>query len=246
MSNSGTQLRSFGVGLLLSVGAYGVGQVVAAVAVLAFMAVGIDILNRPALLLAVSAVMLQGVTFGGIALGYLSYRNLGLDFIHIRVPSLRDIGIAVAGFVALFALLQLISQVTQALGVQSAQNSIVDMASGNPDIYLLLIPLSFLLIGPGEELLYRGLIQGMLRKVFHPVRAIVLASAIFASIHFFSLLGGNVGKFVYIATVFTLALVLGSLYEYTDNLAVPMLVHGAYNATLFGLQYLMATGQLPS
>ena len=53
--------------------------------------------------------MLQGVTFGGIALGYLNYRDLGLDFIHVHFPSLRDIGMAVAGFVVLFGALHIIS-----------------------------------------------------------------------------------------------------------------------------------------
>ncbi|MFH5797229.1 lysostaphin resistance A-like protein [Haladaptatus sp. CMAA 1911] len=244
MSNSGTQLRTFGVGFLLSFGAFGVGQVVVALAAFAFAAVGIDVLNRPALLIAISTVMLQGVTFGGIALGYLTYRNLGLDFIHAHVPSLRDIGMALVGFVVLFGALQIISQLIQRLGLQSAQNTVVDMASGNPDIYLLLIPLSFLLIGPGEELLYRGLIQGLLRKTFRPARAIVLASALFAVVHVFSLSGA--GKLVSIGTVFTLSLILGILYEYTDNLVVPILVHGAYDAVLFSLQYLMATGQIPS
>jgi uncharacterized protein len=244
MSNSGTQLRTFGVSFLLSFGAFGVGQVVVLLAVLAFAAVGIDVLTRPALLIAISTVMLQGVTFGGIALGYLTYRNLGLDFIHAHVPSLRDIGMAVAGFVVLFGALQIISQLIQALGLQSAQNSVIDMANGNPDIFLLLIPLSFLLIGPGEELLYRGLIQGLLRKTFRPARAIVLASALFAVVHVFSLSGA--GKLVSIGTVFTLSLILGILYEYTDNLVVPVLVHGAYDAVLFGFQYLMATGQIPS
>lgn len=244
MSHSRTQLRTFGVGVLLSVGAYGVGQVVVLLAVVPFAFVGIDVLNRPALLIAISTVMLQGVTFGGIALGYLSYRNLGLEFIHARVPSLRDIGMVVAGFVVLFGALQVISQLIQAFGLPSARNSVVDMASGNPSIFLLLIPLSFILIGPGEELLYRGLVQGLLRKTFPPARAIVLASALFATIHYFSLSGS--GKLVSIATVFTLSLVLGSLYEYTDNLVVPILVHGAYNATLFGLQYLITTGQIPS
>ena len=41
-----------------------------------------------------------------------------------------------------------------------------------------------------------------------------------------------------------LSLILGILYEYTDNLVVPILVHGAYDAVLFSLQYLMATGQI--
>ncbi|KZN26073.1 hypothetical protein A4G99_23100 [Haladaptatus sp. R4] len=242
MSTAETRLRTFGMGIFLSFGAYGVGQIVALIAILALMAFGINVQNSPGILLLVSSVMLQGVTFGGIALVYLNYRDLGLDFIHVHVPSLRDIGVAIGGFVLLFGALNVISSVIQSLGLHSAENSVVDIASGNPAVFLLLIPLSFLLIGPGEELLYRGLIQGVLRESFSPVPAVILSSVLFASIHFFSLQGS--GKFVYLATVFFLALILGSVYEYTNNLAVPILIHGAYDATLFGLQYLMATGQI--
>ena len=242
MSTAETRLRTFGVGLFLSFGAYGVGQIVAVIAILALMGVGINVQNSPGIQLAVGAIMLQGVTFGGIALIYLNYRDLGLDFIHVHFPSLRDVGVAVGGFVLLFGALNVISNVIQSLGLHSAENSVVDIASGNPVVFLLLIPLSFLLIGPGEELLYRGLIQGVLRESFSPVPAVILSSVLFASIHYFSLQGS--GKFVYLATVFFLALILGSVYEYTDNLLVPILIHGAYDATLFGLQYLAATGQI--
>ena len=242
MSTAETRLRTFGVGLFLSFGAYGVGQIVAVIAILALMGVGINVQNSPGIQLAVGAIMLQGVTFGGIALIYLNYRDLGLDFIHVHFPSLRDVGVAVGGFVLLFGALNVISNVIQSLGLHSAENSVVDIASGNPVVFLLLIPLSFLLIGPGEELLYRGLIQGVLRESFSPVPAVILSSVLFASIHYFSLQGS--GKFVYLATVFFLALILGSVYEYTDNLLVPILIHGAYDATLFGLQYLSATGQI--
>ncbi|WP_231187538.1 CPBP family intramembrane glutamic endopeptidase [Haladaptatus sp. DYF46] len=151
----------------------------------------------------------------------------------------------IVGFGAIFGVLQVISRIFARFGLQSAQNSVVDIAGQNPTIFLLLVPLSFILIGPGEELLYRGLIQGILRKSFSPVRAIILASLLFAAIHIFSLQGQLQGKLVYLSVVFALALVLGSLYEYTDNLAVPALVHGAYNATLFGFQYLIATGMIP-
>ncbi|WP_227355950.1 CPBP family intramembrane glutamic endopeptidase [Haladaptatus salinisoli] len=244
MSDLYNQFRAVGVGLLLALGAYFIGQIVVLVIAIVFMAAGINIRSQPALLLGVSVVMLQGVTFGGVALAYLSYKDLGLQFIRARIPSLRDIGLTIGGFGALLGALWSLSMVISALGLQSAQNAIVDVASRNPVVFLLLIPLSFLLIGPGEELLYRGLIQGILREAFNPARAIVLASALFAVVHVFSLQGQ--GKLVYLGVVFVLALILGGLYEYTDNLVVPALVHGGYNATLFAIQYLAATGGLPT
>ena len=40
-------------------------------------------------------------------------------------------------------------------------------------------------------------------------------------------------------------LVFGVVYELTENLVVPALTHGLYNATLFGLLYLTVTVDLP-
>ena len=99
-----------------------------------------------------------------------------------------------------------------------------------------------MLIGPGEELLYRGLIQGLFKESFGPLRAIVLASGLFAVVHVFSLSG--TGKLTYIVIVFGLALILGGIYEYTDNLVVPAFIHGTYNAVQFALAYLQTTGGL--
>ena len=132
------------------------------------------------------------------------------------------------------------SSVISSLGLDSAQNQIVEIGQQNPEVFLLLIPLSFLVVGPGEEILYRGLVQGTLRETLHPARAVILASILFASIHLFSLSGD--GKLVYIGITFILALVLGTVYEYTGNLTVPAIVHGAYNAVQFAIAYLAATG----
>jgi hypothetical protein len=40
-----------------------------------------------------------------------------------------------------------------------------------------------------------------------------------------------------VAVLFPPSLVFGAAYELTDNLAVPALIHGAYDATLFALLY---------
>lgn len=242
MSDRQAQLRAVGIGILLVVGAYLIGQIVVTATALALVAAGIPVLDQPTLLLGVSVVMLQGVTFGGVALGYLWYRGDGLDFIKARVPSKRELAITLGGFVALLGVQVSISLTLARLGIQSAQNTIVDIGNQNPIVFLLLIPASFLLIGPGEELLNRGLVQGLLRKQFQPIGAIILTSILFAFVHVFSLQGQ--GKLVYLGIVFVLSLILGTTYEYTDNLAVPALIHGAYNATLFGLQYLNATGSM--
>jgi membrane protease YdiL (CAAX protease family) len=104
-------------------------------------------------------------------------------------------------------------------------------------VLLLLIPAAFLLIGPGEELLFRGVVQGTLRRAFDPVPAIAIAAAVFAAIHYFALAGPSVGRVATIGVLFLPSLVFGAVYEYTDNLVVPSLIHGAYDATLFAVLY---------
>jgi membrane protease YdiL (CAAX protease family) len=231
-------LLAIGVAVL----AFVVGNLLVALAALVLGLFGIALLSAPALQVLVGTVLLQGVAFGGTALLYLRYRGDGLSFLRARVPTLRDVGWVVGGFAALLGLLALTQVVFTAFGIQSAQNQIVELASGNPIVFLILVPLSFLLVGPGEELLFRGLVQGTIAEALHPARAVVLASAIFALVHYGSLAGS--GKFAYLGVVFTLALVLGATYELTDNLVVPALIHGAYNAVQFGIQYLNATGGL--
>ncbi|MDS0478406.1 type II CAAX endopeptidase family protein [Natrinema sp. 1APR25-10V2] len=237
-----SRFQSVASAIGLTYGSYVAGAIVILAVATVVGLFGVDLASRPALRLVLSTFFLQGVTFGGIAILYLKGRDLGFGFVPVRSPDKRDGAVIVGGSIAILGLLFVASLVITALGLNSAQNQIVEVGRQNPSVFLLLIPLQFLLVGPGEELLFRGLVQGTLRENLHPARAIILASALFASIHLFSLSGE--GKLVYIGIAFVLALVLGVAYEYTDNLAVPAVIHGTYNAVQFAGAYLTATGGL--
>jgi len=237
-----SRFRSVASAIGLTYGSYVAGAIVILAVATVVGLFGVDLASRPALRLVVSTFFLQGVTFGGIAILYLKGRDLGFGFVPVRLPDKRDGAVIIGGSIAILGLLFVASSVITALGLNSAQNQIVEVGRQNPSVFLLLIPLQFLLVGPGEELLFRGLVQGTLRESLHPARAIILASALFASIHLFSLSGE--GKLVYIGIAFVLALVLGVTYEYTDNLAVPAVIHGTYNAVQFAGVYLSSTGGL--
>lgn len=236
---STSRLRSVASAIGLTYGSYVAGGVVTLAVATTVGLFGVDLSSRPALRIFLSTVFLQGVTFGGIAVLYLNRRDLGFGFVPVRLPDNRDGAVIVGGSLALLGLLVVTSSVISALGLNAAQNQIVVVGRHNPSVFLLLIPLQFLLVGPGEELLFRGLVQGTLRETLHPARAIVLASALFASIHLFSLTGE--GKFAYIGMAFVMALVLGTAYEYTGNLAVPAFLHATFNAVQFASAYLTST-----
>ena len=189
-------------------------------------------------------MLTQGVAFGGIALGYLRYRNLGLDYLGIHIPSLRDLLFVVGGYVLAFGLAIAGSVVVSTTGLEAGANQAAELGLENPEVLLLLIPASFVFIGPGEELLFRGVVQNRLRESFGAPASIVLGAIIFASIHFTALSGAAGARLVSISVLFFPSLVFGTVYELTDNLAVPALIHGAYNATIFSILYIAAT--LPS
>ena len=244
LPDSNSKLRVILGAAALGLGGYAVAIVVVSVVSLLLVVAGVPLTERPALLLGLSVVLGQGVSFGGFALWYLRRTGRGLGFVRARVPTLRDVGWTVGGFVVFYLGLVAISVVLSSFGVQSASNTVEQFGEQDPTVFLLLIPLSFLFIGPGEELLYRGVVQGRLRERFGPVAAILLASFIFAVIHVFSLQGA--GKLTYLAILFVLSPILGFAYERTGNLVVPSLIHGAFNAVQFYVAYLTATGGLPS
>ena len=229
----------------LGVGGLVFAAVVVLLATVPFFAAGISITDDPLLSTALSVVMGQGVGFGLFALLYLRYTDRGIDYVSARVPTLRDLGWTVGGFLVFYGGLVVVSFVLTSLGIQSAQNDIASIGEQDPRVFLLLIPLSFLLIGPGEELLYRGVVQDRLREAYGRWVAIAAASLIFSVVHVFSLQGGLEGKLAYLAILFVLSPILGATYEYTRNLVVPSLIHGAYNAVQFAIAYLTVTGQIP-
>lgn len=219
--------------------------------------------------LVLSLVFVQGIGCAGVALAYYklrpvvspSIRSL-LDLsgesqpfgIPASVPGLRDTVVIVGGYVAAFvgvflgsALITLVQTATGS-NLDTGTNQAAEIGMENPEALLVLIPASILVIGPGEELLFRGVVQGRLREFLGPVPGILLASVVFAAPHWFALSGGSpTGNLAALSILAAVAVVVGTAYEYTENIVVPSLIHGFYNATLFGMLYLVVAygDQLP-
>lgn len=239
MSNIRAQFQSVSLALGLAFVSFAIGAVIVTLAAGLLSAMGVQLSERPSLQIVLSTVLLQGVTFGAVAVAYKLIRGPNAPSIAVTLPTRREVVWVVGGSLLVLGLLVALSFILSLLSIETATNQVLTLASGNPAVLLLLIPLSYLLVGPGEELLFRGLIQGTLIEDFHRVRAIILASAIFASIHIFSLSGE--GKVAYLAVIFLIAIVLGVSYERTNNLAVPALIHATYNAVQFAVAYVTLT-----
>jgi len=214
-----------GIGALLVRGAaFGLGEL------------GVEITPARAILL--STVLLQGVAFGGVSLVYLRLRNLSVrEWVGVEFPDLRGWLTVASGWIVAFLGAMTMVFVVVFTGLDPAANQTSELGTADPLVFALLVPISFLLIGPGEELLFRGVIQNAMVESLGRWPGIVLATLLFAAAHVFSLTGPLTGRATTIGLLFVPGLVLAVTYDYTGNIVVPSLVHGAYNATLFGLAF---------
>jgi hypothetical protein len=190
-------------------------------------------------------VVLSALQFVGFGLGVGAYLRFSADWdlVRLRSPGLRDLAGVLLGLLAILLAAIFVNQVLSLLGVQVAQNQVIAAGQRDPTYFLYMIPVSLLFVGPFEELVFRGGVQGLLRRTYGPAAAIVLATSLFGAMHVLAL-GGEGSVLAYVAIAAVLGLVLGVAYELTDNLLVPAVVHGGYNAVLFAVQYAGATGAL--
>jgi len=205
-----------------------------------------------AVTLALGLISGQYVAFAGLALVYLRYRGLDWagvrEYLGIEVPSLGELGLVVAGWVAIFTLIVVAGLLVQLLGLQPAQNQTSETAMQNPGLILPLIAAMFLVVGPCEEILYRGIVQNRLRESLSAVPSILITAAVFATVHVMALSGGAGARLTTIALLLIPSLVLGAIYEYTGNLVVSALLHAIHNSVLLGLLYVVVrfADELPS
>ena len=103
---------------------------------------------------------------------------------------------------------------------------ILEFTPGASPFWLAAVLVSTVVLAPlAEELLYRGLLQSMIRQhTSSPWPAILLTSAVFAASHF--------GQCQDMPALFVLAVALGYNYERTGRLVAPILLHALFNAAM--------------
>jgi len=184
----------------------------------------------------ISTAVGQYVGFLGLALYYL--RRRGYDwgrvrsYLGVRLPSLKELAIVVLGLIVIYVLLIVVSLFAEAFLPEPADGAEGEIAEFDPSpaLAVALALFMFLVVGPCEEVLYRGIVQNRLRERLPAIPSILIASFVFAVVHIIALTGGDLGAMA--TTIFILfvpSIVFGVVYEYTGNLVVPSLLHGLYN-----------------
>ncbi|MGQ9543043.1 MAG: lysostaphin resistance A-like protein [Candidatus Bathyarchaeia archaeon] len=174
-----------------------------------------------------SAILLLTMVF--VRRSRASLRHLGF----------RRISIAVSFGMALLALVMLISAATVAwlqsiiLGPDPSEQAFTRLVSPrNPLQLLLLVTLSMVLVGPVEELFFRGYIQQGLEESLGRVKGWILASTLFGLMH-----GLNITRAI--APTLVAGLLLGFVWQRLGrNTTAVALTHGIYDSIALTLTFL--------
>lgn len=179
-----------------------------------------------------------------VAAAYLKRSGRDRSFVDLQLPGLRDVAWTVGGFVILILGFIAVTSLFDLIGVSTAEHSSTEsVINATPQVLLLVLAAQLLVVGPGEELLYRNVIQKSMYDVVSRPVAVVLASSIFALVHIPAYSAGGAPLAAVASTlvaIFVLSLVLGSVYARTENVLVPAAIHGLYNVLSFYSTY--ATG----
>lgn len=186
-----------------------------------------------------SAVVLGEAGYAVVAVAFLLLTRRGLAYLDLSLPtSSWGLVAAVTVGLSVFRLAALVA--SSAAGIEAAPSSVVEFDVPLSVLLPVLIVASVLVIGPAEELLFRGVVQKYLRERFSARAAVLGAGALFAAIHVLALVTtSTVGVAFSLLMVFVIGVVLGWLYERTGSLPAAMLAHGLYDALAFGLAYVL-------
>lgn len=199
--------------------------------------------SSPLFRLGVQFLFGQLLVMGGLSAAYLWATGNSIEYLDIHRPSLLQGAVVLVGPFVVFSINIAINLAGFAAGIQPAPNVLAEMVSGDPSLVLPLIPAMLLIVGPFEELLYRGVIQTRLTRSFTAPVAILAASGIFAVIHIPAVWGQSTtlpSILLSLVGLFGGAIAFGAIYEWTENLTVVALVHGLYNSMLLVLLYVRA------
>lgn len=230
--------RTFAVSVGLLVLAIVAQMIVTIPATMGYLALG-GSLTSPSPTVFIALSVLGQVVF--LALGYL-FVTRRLGGVRAAVPSVRDLGLVAIGSVLVLAVTLGGMATLEAVGLTAPADAMLVVAQSHPWILLAFAALSLVLIGPVEELFFRGAVQGNLRTAFGPIAAIGLTSLLFGAVHVTGFLSAGVSLSPAVMGMLSLnvlsAIVFGALYERSGNLTVPAIVHGLTNAIGLVVVYL--------
>jgi len=168
-----------------------------------------------------------------ITLLFAKYEGASLRKLGLKKPSLRIIVIVSFAAVLLLFLAGSISLVEEVvLGPDPEAELLVEALLPRDSLQLIaLIGISLALVGPVEELAFRGFVQRGFENSFGKTTGLVIASVLFGLLH-----GLNSLRSILPVTV--VSLFLGYIWQKTDgNTVASAWMHGLYDALAIAITY---------
>lgn len=186
------------------------------------------------------AVLMLASEFAFLITGVAYLRLQSSLHLPVRTPTRQSvpyvIGGLCAGIVTVSVQFAVTDAVLPAIELSPGFAEYSDLGKVTGSGLLLGAVLSLAVVGPIEEFLFRGVIQGRLSEALGPVGAVAISSAVFAFFHVYpvALLAPPSAVVVHMAAYYTvMGVIFGWVYCRTETLAAPAIVHGIFNAVLF-------------
>jgi len=167
-----------------------------------------------------------------VAGGYLLARPDAVADVGLAIPDAADLALGVAFLPITYLTMGLQSVVGRLLGVEAVVADLGDYST--PAV----VAVALVLVGPAEELLYRGVVQELLVGPLGTVGGVAAMAVLFGLVHYpsygaSSLREIDAGVALGMAGTSVGGAAFGALYVLTGTLIVPMVVHSVYDAALF-------------
>jgi membrane protease YdiL (CAAX protease family) len=208
------------------------GSIIAAIILLGLRIDTLELQKMTFPLALISIPITDGIILA-ITLLFARYKGAGLRELGLKKPSLKTMAIMSFAAVLLLFLAASISAVQESLvgATPDAENLTYSILPRNEIQLIALIGISIALVGPAEELAFRGFVQKGLENSYGKTAGLVTASVLFGLLH-------GLNSEYSIIPVTVVSLFLGYIWQKTDgNTVVSAWVHGLYDALAIAIVF---------
>jgi len=201
---------------------------------LALFGIGVDPLDLPFSFALVTIPVNESVILL-ITLLFARHKSAGLKELGLKKASPSILAIVLTLSMLLFLLVTGISIIEETIfGPDPLGEFLVRLVMPRDSFQLIaLIALSLLLVGPCEELAYRGFVQKGFENSFGKMKGLMIASVLFGLLH-------GLNTPYAIVPLWVVGLLFGYVWQKTGgNTTASALMHGAYNSIAIATAYFL-------
>jgi membrane protease YdiL (CAAX protease family) len=141
---------------------------------------------------------------------------------------------ALGYLITIFIIILLIIFDPSALNLLNNPNPVLNTT---PENAWVMVWVSFLVVGPAEEFIFRGFLYGGLLNIYgnrHWLSLAFLTSVLFASTHLYYVIEYGIASVIIFTQLITFGMAMAVSYYLSDgNLLIPAFIHGLFDATGF-------------